>query len=46
MTNNKAQMTKKGVALALKHLDFVCHLDFVIWILTSGDCHFLENAGK
>jgi hypothetical protein len=26
-------MTKKGVALALKHLDFVCHLDFDLWNL-------------
>jgi hypothetical protein len=32
MTNYKAQMTKKGVALAFKHLDFNCHLDFDIGI--------------
>jgi hypothetical protein len=32
MTNDKAQMTKKEVGLAFKHLDLNCHLDFGIWI--------------
>jgi len=32
MTNYKAQMSKKEAVLAFKPLDFVCHLDFVIWI--------------
>jgi hypothetical protein len=35
MTNDKAQMTKKEVGLAFKHLDLNCHLDFN-----------LGNAGK
>lgn len=44
--SNQCQTTKYQKSFELWALDFICHLDFVIWILNRGYTYLALNYEK